>query len=76
MKPSQRLRIQRWLAMGRTITPLQALRLFSTMALSQRCGELRKEGWPVVSRMVKLSSGKRVSQYRFDLSRMRGKVRV
>jgi hypothetical protein len=49
---------------GHRLTPLAALELFGCLALSQRCGDLRRAGHPVVSEMVKLSNGKRVAEYR------------
>jgi len=59
---SQRLEIQRHLAKGHTITPMQAFLKFGCLALSQRCTELRRDGWPVKTRMVNVN-GKRVAQY-------------
>lgn len=63
MKPTQCTLILRHLAQGKTLTTLQALELFGCMALSQRCTDLRNEGWPVDSRMIELPSGKRVAEY-------------
>ena len=60
---SQRKRILRWLAQGKTLTPLQALRLFGTLSLSQRVGELRrKERWPIESKLIQVG-GSRVAKY-------------
>lgn len=60
---SQRLEILRYLAMGYSLTPLEALEKFQCFALSQRIGELKKRGWPISSRMVTLKSGKKVACY-------------
>lgn len=51
---------------GEILTVGEALTRYSVYALSQRCGELRRMNWPVVSRMVKLRSGKRIAAYRLD----------
>lgn len=62
---TQQGKILRYLRNGGSLTPLEALSMFGCMALSQRCGELARAGWPIVSEMVKLPSGKRVARYRF-----------
>ena len=51
---------------GEKLTPLIALEKFGCLSLSQRCGELRRQGWNVVSEMITLPNGKRVAQYRYD----------
>lgn len=48
---------------GERLTPLSALERFHCFSLSQRMGELRRAGWPIVSVMVTVPSGKRVAQY-------------
>jgi hypothetical protein len=53
----------RELEAGGRLTPLIAAYEFGVMALSQRMGDLRRAGYPVVSEMVKLPSGKRVARY-------------
>ena len=63
MKAPQRTEILRYLAQGHTLTVLEAINRFGCYALSQRCGELRKMGWPVDSRMITTSTGKRVGEY-------------
>lgn len=60
---SQRLRVLRHLAKGKSLTPLNALRLFGTLRLSGRIKELRDEGWPIETEMVTVS-GARVAKYR------------
>lgn len=49
---------------GEALTPLSALERFKCFSLSQRMGELRRGGWPIVSQMIALPSGKKVAQYR------------
>lgn len=51
------------LKQGEKLTPLSALEKYRCFSLSQRMGELRRAGWPIVSQMVKLNSGKSVAQY-------------
>ena len=60
---SQHAQLLRYLQEGGTLTPLQALEKFGCLALSQRMGELRREGHPIVSEIIRLSNGKRVAQY-------------
>jgi hypothetical protein len=68
---SQTLELQRHLAKGHKITPLQALRKFGVLRLSARMADLRRDGWPVKARTVSLGQGKRVAEYSFDRSRRR-----
>lgn len=49
---------------GERLTPLTALERYRCFSLSQRMGELRRSGWPIVSEMVSVHSGKRVACYR------------
>jgi hypothetical protein len=48
---------------GERLTPLTALEKYQCFSLSQRCGELRRAGWPIRSQMVKVNSGKSVAMY-------------
>ena len=50
---------------GDRLTVADALTRFGCYALSQRCGELRRAGWPIVAHMVTVPSGKRVAEYRY-----------
>lgn len=52
------------LKQGEKLTPLVALDKFRCLSLSQRVGDLKKMGWPILSEMVAVPSGKRVAQYR------------
>jgi hypothetical protein len=60
---SQRQDILRHLAKGHSLTPMEAFKRYRCLSLSQRCGELRREGWPVESKLVKVGD-KRVASYR------------
>ena len=48
---------------GETLTVARALNEYGVYALSQRCGELCRQGYPVDSRTIKTPSGKHVSEY-------------
>jgi hypothetical protein len=62
VKVSQRLQVQRHLAKGLSITPLQALEKFGCLTLSQRIGEIKRDGFKVQSTMIEVG-GKRVASY-------------
>ena len=66
---SQKLEIVRFLAQGKPLTPLVALKRFRTFSLSQRIGELKREGWPIQSRLVRVGKNTRVSEYRISRKR-------
>ena len=66
MNDPQRMQILRYLEQGNTLTVAEALSKFGCYALSQRCGELRRAGHPVESRMISTQSGKRVAEYRYE----------
>jgi hypothetical protein len=65
MNTPVRLQILRHLAKGHSLTPLTALTKFGCLSLSQRCGELRKQGWPVISEM-ETRNGKKFARYRIN----------
>ena len=48
---------------GGRLTVASALSQLGIYALSQRCGDLRRDGYPVVSRTVETASGAKVSEY-------------
>lgn len=48
---------------GERLTVALALNRYEIYALSQRCGELKKQGYPVESHMIQVPSGKRVAEY-------------
>jgi hypothetical protein len=48
---------------GERLTVATALAKYGIYALSQRCGELWRSGYPVESQTVALPNGKRVSEY-------------
>lgn len=45
------------------LTVVEALSRYGVYALSQRCGELVKSGYPLDSQTIKTPSGKHVKQY-------------
>jgi hypothetical protein len=59
---SQRLEVLRHLAKGKSLTPLIALRELGTLSLSQRVGELRREGWKIKSTLIRVGKS-RVASY-------------
>lgn len=48
---------------GERLTVLTALERYGVFALSQRCGELIRSGWPIQSRTIRTHTGKAVSEY-------------
>jgi hypothetical protein len=60
---SQKAQIKHLLEAGRTITSLEALRLFGSLRLSGRIFELREEGLNIESRWKLTMTGKRVAEY-------------
>lgn len=60
---SQADQLLKHLQAGGSLTPLQALEQYQCLALSQRMGELRRDGHPIVSEIVRLANGKRVARY-------------
>lgn len=60
---SQNEQILRHLKAGKSITPMDALRLYGSLRLSGRIFELKKRGNPIASRTVNTLTGKRVSEY-------------
>lgn len=56
-------KLLRALQRGERLTPISALQGYQCFSLSQRMGELKRAGWPIISEMVKMPSGKRVAEY-------------
>jgi len=56
-------KLLRALQRGERLTPISALEGYQCFSLSQRMGELKRAGWPVVVAMIKTPSGKRVAEY-------------
>lgn len=65
MKRSQNARIIDYLATGRPLTPLVALQRFSCFRLGARVHELKRQGHPITSRLVKRGEA-RVAEYRLE----------
>lgn len=61
---SQHEQIYEYLTQGHALTALDALQKFGCMALSQRIGNLKRDGVPIESETIKLPNGKRVSRYK------------
>lgn len=60
---SQNAKILKHLQAGHRLTPLTALKRFGTLRLGGRIYDLKKQGCPIVSRMVKRGNS-RVAEYR------------
>jgi hypothetical protein len=65
---SQNDRILSYLSGGRSITPLEALRLFGCFRLGARIYDIQKDGHTIKRAMVE-KGGKRFAQYWLDTSR-------
>ena len=63
---SQGQQILNHLRAGKHITPLEALKRFGCFRLGARIYELKEASYPIDSKMVRLSSGKRVASYRMS----------
>ena len=48
---------------GESLTVAEALTKYGVYALSQRCGELRRAGWPIKSEPFKTTGGATVAKY-------------
>jgi hypothetical protein len=48
---------------GERLTVAEALSRYGCFALSQRCGDLRRNGWPIKSEMVEIRPGTRIARY-------------
>lgn len=60
---TQSQEILRYLEDGGSLTPIDALVLFSCFRLGARIHELKAEGHPIRSRIVKSRDGKRWAEY-------------
>ena len=54
---------------GATLTPLEGLQMFQCMAVSQRVGELKRQGYPIERDLIKLPSHKHVARYYYDFDK-------
>lgn len=67
-KSSQRLRVMQHLKEGKTLTSLEALRLYGIMRLPNRISELRRRGEQIEKQTItvrnKYGDAVRVAQYR------------
>jgi hypothetical protein len=68
-KHTQRWLVQTHFEAGGTLTALEALDKYGINRLAARINELRNAGVPVQSRMVTVTSGKRVAEYYMEAQR-------
>ena len=54
----------RALQRGERLTVAVALTEYGCYALSQRMGDLKRMGWPVLTSTITTNSGKRIAEYR------------
>ena len=60
---TQCARIKAHLESGRTLTSLDALRLFGCMCLPRRILDLKERGLKIKGETIRLDNGKRVTRY-------------
>ncbi len=60
---SQEQQILEYLQAGNSITPLEALRLFSCFRLGARCYDLKQAGYPIRSELVSGENNKHFARY-------------
>ena len=65
-RQSQSEKILAHLQAGKTLTPMDALRLFGCFRLGGRVFDLRKQGHPIKSELVEVGGGKRVARYSLE----------
>ena len=63
MNLSQNAQISSYLSTGKTLTSIEALRMFGTFRLSARIHNLKDKGLNIKAKSLSLASGKRVAQY-------------
>jgi hypothetical protein len=63
---SQCSKILAHLQEGKTLTGMDALTLFGCWALAQRVKELRDDGHPIKTTMIKTPSGKHIAEYSLE----------
>jgi hypothetical protein len=54
---------------GKTLTGMVALNLFGCWALAQRIKNLRDDGYPIKTTMVKTPTGKHIAEYSLEVSK-------
>jgi hypothetical protein len=60
---TQGYEILMWLQSGKTLTVATALRELGVYALSQRVGELKRAGWPIKAKALKIREKTYVAEY-------------
>jgi hypothetical protein len=60
---TQQGKILRHLRNGGSLTVAEALSMFGCYALSQRIGELKRAGWPIIAERYKTPGGAVVARY-------------
>lgn len=65
---SQKARVRAHLLKGKSITQIDALRLYGSLRLSAIIYDLRDEGIPIVTKMIQVDTNKRVGSYHVEES--------
>jgi hypothetical protein len=60
---NQKEKIINYLMTKGPLTVVEAMQYLRVYALSQRCTELKKEGFPIKTEMITVDSGKRIARY-------------
>jgi hypothetical protein len=63
---NQEEKILAYLQKGNKLTPIQALKKFDCWALSSRIANLRKEGHPIETEIIRTPTDKYVARYYYD----------
>ena len=68
---SQARNILEYLLDNESITPLEALNLFGCLSLAQRIKNLRDDGHPIKTTMVRTAKNKMIASYSYDHSEVK-----
>ena len=65
---SQKAYVRAHLLKGKSITQMDALRLYGSLRLSAIIYDLRDEGIPIITKMIQVDTNKRVGSYHVEES--------
>lgn len=60
---TQKAQIRKYLKAGKRLTPLEALQMFGCFRLAAVVFTLKEEGLPIVTKIIRTDTGKKVAQY-------------
>ena len=64
---NQRAVLDEYFKAGGSLTSAEALNKLGIFACSQRVGEMRRDGYPIISEWVNMESGARVKRWRYAI---------